>query len=397
MAKGNPYWGKQRGKLGETVLSVVNGQQIQRVYNSQPRNPRSTAQTEQRAIFATAVKFYKHATQQYFKFAFESKKQNESDFNAFMRLNAKNGMIVSREQYTENNYPAIGHFMLSQGSLPSVEWNTSDPDIPEVSFGTTLSAAPTTLGQVADALASTYGLQQGDIITIIRVSSSLQDIEDMPSAAPRWYILQTIVGNNDARTLESIKSQIDMTDTDDERLSITLPSDHAGACAITFSRNTSTGVKVSDTQLVNNDVANTIFADSLRTAFREAALNSWKRSGDALLKGALANATEKTQHSAIITTTTQVTSDTTLASYVTPRILNSEVVVVKFTGGELNNKTFTIGDGVESALVDNVQVYIDGKKDDAGTKIKARSLNFGVNYTFTSVAITIDGLPLVQA
>lgn len=402
MAKGNPYWGKQRGKLGETVLSVVNGQQIQRVYNSQPRNPRSTAQTEQRAIFATAVKFYKHATQQYFKFAFESKKQNESDFNAFMRLNAKNGMIVSREQYNENNYPAIGHFMLSQGSLPSVEYLNDDPDTAATEISLPSIPETPTLGDLATGLANQYGLQNGDIITIIRVSSSLQDIEDMPSAAPRWRIIQTIVGDNDARTLASVENQISMTLSNPggagtKYLNIDMNYDGANAVAITFSRNTSSGVKVSDTYLQNNQVAETIFNDSLRAAFRDAALNSWKRSGTALLKGALADATQLMQFSGQFTTAKSIGTATDLVSSISPRIESKDVVEVTFTGGTMDGKKYTIGDGATSSTHDNVKIECQNKATTGANLIIARHTTSGTQPTFNSFAVKVNGLELVQA
>lgn len=51
MAKGNPIMGKQTGKLGETVLAVNSGVQIQRAYNSSIANPNTAGQVNQRARF----------------------------------------------------------------------------------------------------------------------------------------------------------------------------------------------------------------------------------------------------------------------------------------------------------------------------------------------------------
>ena len=58
MAKGIAINGMLRGKLGGVVYSRVNGEQISRVKAEVVRNPKTTAQMAQRAIFATATQAY---------------------------------------------------------------------------------------------------------------------------------------------------------------------------------------------------------------------------------------------------------------------------------------------------------------------------------------------------
>lgn len=55
MSKGNLFLGKARGRVGSVVFSQMNGVQVTRAYQAQVRNPRSSSQVNQRAIFATAT------------------------------------------------------------------------------------------------------------------------------------------------------------------------------------------------------------------------------------------------------------------------------------------------------------------------------------------------------
>ena len=58
MAKGNLFQGMGRGKVGDVVFSRLNGEQISRVRNRHPKNPRSNSQLFQRAIMATVMQAY---------------------------------------------------------------------------------------------------------------------------------------------------------------------------------------------------------------------------------------------------------------------------------------------------------------------------------------------------
>lgn len=75
MAKGNLFWNLGRGKVGSLVLSINKGQVVTRQYQPNVANPRSNAQMLQRARFASCVNFYKRASENFFKFAYEDKKQ----------------------------------------------------------------------------------------------------------------------------------------------------------------------------------------------------------------------------------------------------------------------------------------------------------------------------------
>ena len=73
MAKGNMLQGMARGKVGDVVFSRLNGQQISRVRNRQPYNPRTNKQLIQRAIMATVMLGYS-AGKEIFNHSFQGKR-----------------------------------------------------------------------------------------------------------------------------------------------------------------------------------------------------------------------------------------------------------------------------------------------------------------------------------
>ena len=89
MAKGNMLQGMARGKVGDVVFSRLNGQQISRVRNRQPYNPRTNKQLIQRSIMATVMLAYS-AGKEIFNHSFQGKSVGSANQREFMRLNAKN-------------------------------------------------------------------------------------------------------------------------------------------------------------------------------------------------------------------------------------------------------------------------------------------------------------------
>lgn len=88
MAKGNMLQGMARGKVGDVVFSRLDGEQIARVRNRHPKNPRSNAQLFQRAIMATVMQAYS-AGKVIFDHAFQGKGVGAENQRRFMTLNAK--------------------------------------------------------------------------------------------------------------------------------------------------------------------------------------------------------------------------------------------------------------------------------------------------------------------
>lgn len=310
MAKGSLFWSQSSGKLGEVVLSKLNGQQISRAYQPKVANPRSTAQTNQRIVFANAVKFYKHATQALFKFAYEDKKKNESDYNAFMRKNAKVAAYVTRSSYDMLTYPAIGNqFLLADGTLQELPF-IHNANAFRMSLGTQSipNEEDVTVAKLSSILIDKYDFVEGDILTFVNVFNlDVSDINSEPSKPTSWLINQIIISSTNQATISSIfKAQngevfnkaeafwgIQGNSGSEQFLGSTISDEKSEealqACALIHSRNVQgQKLRVSPAYLVNGKVANEIYKASLQPAFRNAALNSWGRQQDAILQGSLA-------------------------------------------------------------------------------------------------------------
>lgn len=88
MAKGNLLQGQARGKVGDVVFSRANGEQISRVRNRNPKNPKTAKQMYQRAIMATVMQAYK-AGQKIFDHSFQDQPKGAGNQRIFIRENAK--------------------------------------------------------------------------------------------------------------------------------------------------------------------------------------------------------------------------------------------------------------------------------------------------------------------
>lgn len=166
--------GKRRGSVGNETYTITRGQNIVRAKVIETTNPRTRSQMLQRASFASAVRLYQLATQSFFRFAFEDKKERESDYNAFMRHNISRGAVVPPVNTTDvPDYPCLGDWEWTNGRLPlsvtsrflgaSGQYNFSS--VLEIA-GDYSSSAPTTLGELATLLAEKGLFALGDIVTI---------------------------------------------------------------------------------------------------------------------------------------------------------------------------------------------------------------------------------------
>ena len=292
MSKGNLFMGFGRGKVGSVVLARSKGQQVARAYNDAPKNPRSEGQMMQRSIFASAVKFFSQGRQAFYQFAFENKSSKQSDYNAFVAANAKRGMHVSKAAFDESTYPVLAPWMMSKGSLPELvlTYDTQNKtyilELPGLASGANW-------GSVSQLLKDSYGLQGGDIVTIVTINAQGSDASNTPAADPekrgqiKWDIKQALLdvgseanvaeifGTGATALVDKIKFNGVATDTT-----------ACGAC-VTISRMTDAGLKVNDSYIVMNEVAATIYEKCQAQDYIDDVLASWKANGKAILEGSL--------------------------------------------------------------------------------------------------------------
>ena len=304
MSKGSLFFGHASGKLGQVVLSTVQGQQIARAWQPKIANPKTSQQQLQRAKFANSVKFFKRAQQNLFKFAFEDKRKNESDYNAFMRHNVTSSAVLDRSVYDNFNYPAIAdNWLLTFGSLGEINADNEQSDKRVVQ----LLSLPLGTGEITNltidsaykAFVDNYKAVKGDFVTIVGVFAPAKSLTDDPKIAPEWHIVQFVVDTtNTGKLVENLQKQ-DMgaakffAKDGKEPANIIFSCSNEG-CAwlgIILSRVTDNGVKVSTSNLMPNYYAYEIYQNSLALPYRQSALNSWGRSSEPILKGGIAKST----------------------------------------------------------------------------------------------------------
>lgn len=309
MAKGNMLLGMARGSVGDVTFYRDGGLQRARSRNRQPNNPRSNKQQTQRALFANCVKFYKLTAAKFFKFAFENKKVNESDYNAFMRENLKRGVMMSKTAFYCEPYPALGNWLVSRGSLATLRnANDDNNNAPVFDLGVSYSSIPSaniTIGEISAAMVASGRYQVGDIITIIRY---LANGDTIPTATPNaetdllqtnFVFWQFLVDPNNTATFASIfgdLARFHITTTSSDSLAIEFGSSTSSgneewrlgyqATTIIHSRNTANGLLVSTQELT----CNPRYTDAITTAttdatYKSAVLADWQSSGLAILQG----------------------------------------------------------------------------------------------------------------
>lgn len=297
MSKGSMWWGNATGKVGQTVLSVLKGQQIARAYQPNVGNPRTEQQTLQRAKFATAVKFYKSATLGSFKFAFENKRPTESDYNAFMRVNKGSNLMINREGYANPNYPCVYPWKLSEGSLPAVNVASTQGDNGVRFYLGQHDPGITTVQQLARQLCVSNGLPGSTIFTFVLVSTGTTDVRDYGVESPALYQIAQFQDGmvDDTRTLQQFANELGNGDCTCPDGGVYVEFNIGGmvsALACIPSVQTANGLRVGASQLQLSSDAAEFMGNCIEAGYIAEALTSWGATGKAILQGSLLPASE---------------------------------------------------------------------------------------------------------
>ena len=305
MSKGSSYWGTATGKIGNTVVRVRKGVRVESAYQPNVTNPRSRGQVVQRGKFADAVGFYKRSMSNFFKMAFEDKKTNETDFNAFMRHNVRRAYVYSRQMVTggEGALPYIGKWLLTYGSLYS----------PEVKSSATGITVPMLAGSTEDTLAASFlgwiqaGLvQEGDILTIVRVMTSADGAgadeysdealgllpgftytDALPEGVgPVWRVNQYVIDTKNMSQLGQQPWYKDTTGLINFADMGKAATDSARAAAVIITRKTANSLLCSTSQLVWNKKGEDMMTAMASEDWLQGQRKAWS-SEDVILAGAL--------------------------------------------------------------------------------------------------------------
>lgn len=304
MSKGNLFVGSASGKVGNLVLANTAQGQITRVYQPKVKNPKTRAQMKQRAKFADAVKFFKEATDGFFKFAYEDKAKNESDYNAFMRHNIKYALPMSHELYENTKVPAFGNlWQLSQGRISNIfapqYYATGGPAGENSWFLALVSATDgATVGDVSSSLIS-LGAEAGDIVTIVGISSALTlDMVKDPSTitddvkSPAWSVLQFDVDTDDTTAFTDINhlgsDKYEISVATAGSLALKLTTGTCQFCGVVVTRKVDSGLYATTSYLQESNDAKAIRQYLQEDDTIRASLKSWGATSNPILKGLIA-------------------------------------------------------------------------------------------------------------
>lgn len=295
MAKGNMMLGYSRGSVGDVTFSRLKGQQIAKARNRTPNNPKTKTQMMQRSLFVSATKFYQQARAKFFKFAFEDKKLHESDFNAFMRHNVKNGTNMTQEAVQAYNYPALGMWVLSKGSLQPFVQKT-EGNFYKANTGIVVPSnyeVPTKVGELSKTLIQSNRFQVGDMLTMVEYGFSTVGAAPVPALAPLnddyntyFSFKQMIIDTESTELLTKYDISVEVDGTT-HVLYITstyeVYDERYVALCLIHSRQTANGLLVSDSVLLGSGLFDDAVKACADDAYIQQVLNAWGATEEAIL------------------------------------------------------------------------------------------------------------------
>lgn len=180
-----------KGRVGQTTYYISKGQQVAR----QSRNDsnyggtarRTELQQNRRVLWANLVQFYKISARWMPK-AFESRRPGQTDYNKFMAVNVPTARIPLTKAEAEASACVVDAFLVSQGSLPSVEVSAmTDSWKTNLLVGNLTIGATTTVADLTAALlANNANLSEGMQLSFVMYQQSIDPL-GTPRANCRCY------------------------------------------------------------------------------------------------------------------------------------------------------------------------------------------------------------------
>ena len=290
----NFYLRNTQKKLAGAVYYQAMGQTRSRELRTEISNPRTQAQMEQRTKWANLVNFYR-VNAPWMKYAYETKKRNQSEYNKFMSLNVPNARIYIPKNFASQGACIVDAYQMTQGSLPAIEFTKSgdfwvsniilpsDFDFTEIS----------TVGEVSAAiLQMNPAIREGDQLSFIRLTQQVNSNSGIPFVVVRKY--EVIINSNDFRPFYDFMP-VDYVSATEKTGTFSLAvhdSGNAGGFLLILSRTISGKTYVSPQSIIvaNNDA---LISQYSSAAAQQAAIDSYGESEDAFLTSTTAGENEQ--------------------------------------------------------------------------------------------------------
>lgn len=285
------FWLKGASKrLAGAVIYEAMGQTRARRLAESVTNPRTEAQMNQRVKWANLVNLYR-VNSNWMKYAYETKKATQSEYNKWMSLNVTNSRIYLTKQLAAAGACVVDAYTITQGSLPSIENTLTEDSLYKSNLytGTLATLRNTTIAQLSEALlANNPGIREGDQLSLIRLSQQTNSDTGVPYVILRKYEL--IVNKSDTRQVDDFLPS-DLVNIAGISTNFSLavdPNGRVGGFSWILSRTLAGKTYVSNQSIVpvNNEALISLYSSD--AAYR-AAIESYGTSEDAFLSSATAN------------------------------------------------------------------------------------------------------------
>lgn len=185
------FWLKNSTKkLGGAVIYQAMGQTRSRMLAESIANPRTQSQMTQRVKWSNLVNLYR-VNRPWMKYSFETKKDNQSDYNKFMSLNVSGSNIYLPKNVAAAGGCVVAGYLITQGSLPSIEYTydaANDRWNSNIYLGDGLQMGNKTVAQLSKAiLDNNPAIREGDQLSFIRMTQLTNTESGFPYVVVREY------------------------------------------------------------------------------------------------------------------------------------------------------------------------------------------------------------------
>lgn len=277
-------------RLGGSVLYQAMGQTRQRELASEVTNPRTESQMGQRVKWANLVNLYR-ANRSWMKYAYETKKSNQSEYNKFMSLNVADSRIYLTKQVANAGGCVVDTYIVTQGSLPSIEFvpTTNGYFRSNIEIDNSTNLNTISVKEFSDMVVELNpAIRYGDQLSFIRMTQMTNASTGVPYVVVREY--EVIISTNNLLPLSGYLPT-DLITTwggDPTYLAVGTADGRSGGFAMILSRTISGKTYVSSQRviLIGMDAYITAWSNS---AALQSAIDSYGVSEDAFLSSTYAS------------------------------------------------------------------------------------------------------------
>ena len=277
-------------RLGGTIIYQAMGQTRQRELAADVSNPRSQSQMGQRVKWANLVNLYR-ANRSWMKYAFETKKTNQSEYNKFMSLNVASSRIYLPKDIANAGGCVVDEYLMTQGSLPSIEFVPTDNGYfaSNIVISSGLITQDLTIAQFShDLIVNNPAIREGDQLSFVRMTQMTNASTGVPYVVVRVY--EVIIDSTNAASLWDYFPQeyFSVWGSSAKYLAIGSTTGKVGGFCMILSRTISGKTYVSSQRVILVDMDTFITAWSSSAAL-QSAINSYGVSDDAFLSSTYAS------------------------------------------------------------------------------------------------------------